>query len=139
MNKTLTILIIIISTVTALAQQNIIPDTLTRIYGVKYVVLTNEEGTQLFKYSFDTEGRNYKNEVLDSLGRIWGRVLFSYTNGQLDTLTRYSTYNSDPHTWESTSISYKIAYQFQDDKVSQLSWLDDGDFLSMQILSLIHI
>lgn len=133
MNKILILLTIIISSNTALAQHNIIPDTLTRIYGVKNVVLTDEEGTPFYKYSFDANGRNYKNEGLDSLGRIRGRVLFSYTNGTLDTLTRYSTYSFDSHAWDSTSLTYKIAYQFQDRNVSRLSWLDDGDFLSMQI------
>ncbi|MEP2025911.1 MAG: hypothetical protein ABJH98_05280 [Reichenbachiella sp.] len=133
MNKILTLLTVIIFTNTAFAQHNIVPDTLTRIYGVKYVLLTNEKETPFYKYSFDAEGRNYKNEGLDSLGRVRGRVLFSYTNERLDTLTRYSTYGFDPYAWDSTSLTYKITYQVQDDKVSRLSWLDDGDFLSMQI------
>lgn len=129
------------------AQSNLYPDTLTRDSNLDFVLVLRdcfqcnpiEKDRPVQKYSFDKNGLNYKREGLDSLMQTSSRILFNYTNGLIESYENYSTYTSTPpdfedFIWDSTARAQKVVYEFMDNTLNKIKWLEDNDRIDFDII-----
>ncbi len=127
-------------------QSNLYPDTLERNNQIDYVIVYQDcnfcipvkEDKPIRKYYFDEQGLNYKTEGLDSLMGPSSRILIEYENGQLHSYENYSsyigTYPDYEMYWDSTSRLQKVIYDYDDDKLKSITWLEEDDRIHFDIV-----
>ena len=147
MSKLITLLILINYSFFTYAQSNLYPDTLNRDSNLDYVMILRDclscnpivKNEPIYKLLFDNKGLNIERQGLDSLLNPKGRLLYDYEMGKLISYRNYNIFTCnfsdfDNCIWDSTKIAQKVEYEYFNNLISKIKWLNDGDRLSFDIV-----